>query len=493
MYTQKTHGLILELYRIKEMMGINENKILLKEGVGDELAELLLKFLSKSSDEIAALGVRNADELITLMKNFPTANTLDQANILRTIISGLGDNAIRTIAKSAVDDVTTGIGKVMTDRTNTYVEWYKKGVMTYDDVVSQISDDVSSIMAKSSDELQSLKSAIDDEIKIKVRKSLDDSDLGIKGKNVVDDANGSSKIPETGDPRIDGYSKKAKIESMVDDMSEEELKNAARNIDEAINNGPRYKSGYLSSGPNPEALARMLETIKVAIEKTMGIVLAPGTGILKALASVPRGSTRTFMAIVLTGFGAYGLYRLFNWVFGDASDDLKKKANEIITPDTDEVNCVQSITNYNALTDDQKVYVSTRVGQQCKNESISPKATTFANVNNELQIKYDDGCVEKITVDTGGLSGTINGKDCLSKAVSKKYACVSGNCVEDVNGTYTESTCGGNCGGGGTCSKTESDFFAALDTIFGNHTGASWNPSSCSGTYNGTTYGQNDF
>jgi hypothetical protein len=177
---KKNNMLISEVHRIKEMMGINENKILLKEGIGDELAGLLTKFFSKSFDEIAALGVRNADELITLMKNFPTANTLDQAKILRTIIAGLGDNAVKSIAKGAVDDVTTGIGKVMNDRTTQYLEWYKKGVMTYDEVVSQISDDVGSIMAKSSDELQSLKTSIDNEIKIKARKSLDDINPGLK-------------------------------------------------------------------------------------------------------------------------------------------------------------------------------------------------------------------------------------------------------------------------------------------------------------------------
>jgi hypothetical protein len=63
----------------------------------------------------------------------------------------------------------------MNDRTTQYLEWYKSDVMTYDDVLKQVSKDIGSIMAKSSDELQSLKSAIDDESILKVKSQLDDA------------------------------------------------------------------------------------------------------------------------------------------------------------------------------------------------------------------------------------------------------------------------------------------------------------------------------
>jgi bifunctional ADP-heptose synthase (sugar kinase/adenylyltransferase) len=79
-----------------------------------------------------------------------------------SILGVVGDVAIKSLAKSAIDDVTTGVGKVVSDRSKTYIDWYKQGVMTYDDVLAKISEDLSDIMVKSSDELSSLKNAINE-------------------------------------------------------------------------------------------------------------------------------------------------------------------------------------------------------------------------------------------------------------------------------------------------------------------------------------------
>ena len=160
----KTKILINEINRIQKIINISENKELLKEGLSDELVYLLTKFLSKGSDELINLGVKNADELKTLIKNFPTANVLDQTSILRTIISGLSDDIVKNIAKNAINDVTTGIGKKLNDRVTTYLDWYKQGIMTYDNVISQVSDDMSKITSKTSDELNSLKNSLSEEI-----------------------------------------------------------------------------------------------------------------------------------------------------------------------------------------------------------------------------------------------------------------------------------------------------------------------------------------
>lgn len=183
--------LINEIYRIKEMMGITESKSLLKEGVGDEIAELLAKFLKKDASELTALGVRNADDLKTLMDDFadPLVSAADKADILRMIITDLGDNAIKSIAKSAIDDVTTGVGKVMNDRFSVYMDYYKQGIMTYDDVVSQITDDISGITSKTTDDLKALKDAITDESILKVKTDLD------AAKSVIDsEAESAAKI-----------------------------------------------------------------------------------------------------------------------------------------------------------------------------------------------------------------------------------------------------------------------------------------------------------
>ena len=172
----KSNQLLTEISRIQEMMGIvNENKMLLKESIGDEIAEILAKFLKKDITELTSLGVKNADDLKKLMDDFidplvPAANKVD---LLKLIVDDLGEVALKSIAKNALDDATTGVGKVMNDRVNTYMDYYKQGIMTYDDVVAQVSDDLSSIMTKSSDELSLLKNAINDEALLKTKTQLD--------------------------------------------------------------------------------------------------------------------------------------------------------------------------------------------------------------------------------------------------------------------------------------------------------------------------------
>jgi len=179
-----TNKLINEIYRIKEIINLFDNKTLIKESIADELVEMISKFISKSSDELITLGVKNPEELKTLLKNFPTANVLDQTSILKTLISGLGDTIIKNIAKSAIDDVTTGVGKVMDDRIKQYIELYKKGTMTYDDVLWAIKDDMTSLTSKSSDELISLKNSLSDAANTKAKNSLDNIKTNVNGSQI---------------------------------------------------------------------------------------------------------------------------------------------------------------------------------------------------------------------------------------------------------------------------------------------------------------------
>jgi hypothetical protein len=169
--------LITEISRIKEMMGITESKRLLKESIGDEIAEILAKFLRKDVTELTALGVRNADDLKKLMDDFldPAISAANKVDTLRLILDDLGEAAVKSIAKSAIDDVTTGVGKELSDKVNTYLGWYKQGIMTYDQVLTQVTDDLTLAMSKSSDELVSLKNAINDEALLKVKGQLDNA------------------------------------------------------------------------------------------------------------------------------------------------------------------------------------------------------------------------------------------------------------------------------------------------------------------------------
>lgn len=180
----KSNQLLTEISRIQEMMGVNnENKKLLKESIVDELVEYLAKFISKSADELLAIGVRNPEDLKSLMDDFldPLVPAIQKTDMLKLIIDDLPASAISSIAKSAVDDVTTGVGKIVNDRVSQYMAMYKKGIATADDVVIAIKDDLTTLMAKSSDELSSLKSALTDEAGAKARNLLDNA------RSVVDD------------------------------------------------------------------------------------------------------------------------------------------------------------------------------------------------------------------------------------------------------------------------------------------------------------------
>ena len=175
--------LLNEVSRIKDIISLYENSTLIKEGLGDELIDLLSKFLTKGNDELINLGVKNSDDLKNLIKKFPTSNVLDQKLILRTIISGLGEQIIKQIAKDAIDDITVGVGEVMNDRTTQYIEYYKNGIMTYDDVITQLTEDMNKLMSKSSDELILLKNSLMDTIKTKTKTSLDNLKKGVNNSS----------------------------------------------------------------------------------------------------------------------------------------------------------------------------------------------------------------------------------------------------------------------------------------------------------------------
>lgn len=132
----------------------------------------------------------------------------------------------------------------------------------------------------------------------------------------------------------------------------------------------------------------------------------------------------------------------------DVIETIKEAYDYTTTPDQPNVNCVEKVTGYNNLTDDQKTYVGNNVGCMYSDENASPKATGFANVNGKLQIAFGE-CVEEHVVDKGGLRGSRTSGDCRGggNPATKKYACVNNNCVEDPNGTFTDPTCGGTCGG----------------------------------------------
>ena len=173
--------LITEISRIKEMMNITESKILLKENIVDELVAFLTKFLRKDVADLTALGVRNVGDVKRLMDDFldPAISSANKVDFLKKIVDDLGETAVKSIAKESVDDVTTGVGKLVNDRSTEFINYYKQGIMTYDEVLTQIGDDLTSLMSKSSGELSNLKKAINDESLLKVKNQLDNAKVSL--------------------------------------------------------------------------------------------------------------------------------------------------------------------------------------------------------------------------------------------------------------------------------------------------------------------------
>jgi hypothetical protein len=140
----KERVILNEVFRMTELMGINpkntQKSRLIKEavlgggGIVDDLVELLAK---KSSDDIAALGFKNADELSNLAKNFPTSSVDDQAAILKTILENATEQVLRNVAKQIIDDTTSILGS----QVKTVIDDYSELMSKYPNVtVEQYAD-----------------------------------------------------------------------------------------------------------------------------------------------------------------------------------------------------------------------------------------------------------------------------------------------------------------------------------------------------------------
>ena len=164
----------------------------------------------------------------------------------------------------------------------------------------------------------------------------------------------------------------------------------------------------------------------------------------KSKQSVPGGCLNIFIAI---GIGMAGIAFLV-WLSGALRDGIKVPD---INPfnDPKEVTCCSDVVGYDELNEDQQKYVVLTFGcTRTKDDNSEDKVIGFAiDSKRNLMVRYKKNCTENYTVQTGGLNATLVGPSCDNKIITKKYSCNGVDCVEDPNGTYDESTCGGNCGG----------------------------------------------
>ena len=291
--------LITEISRIKEMMNITESKILLKESIVDELVAFLTKFLRKDAADLTALGVRNVGDVKRLMDDFldPAISSANKVDFLKRIVDDLGETAVKSIAKESVDDVTTGVGKLVNDRSTEYIKYYKQGIMTYDEVITQIGDDLTGLMSKSSDELSNLKKALNDEALLKVKNQLDNAKVTLDGEiDAVAAASRQSEITFSMEKRLSDQldSVKTQIEALPSykklDFDEQ---SAVRNFIE-LNKGKNANILVSETGdfirrlladpsrvkPIPLADRTFLKTTLAILSSPKKIALFAGSGVL---------------------------------------------------------------------------------------------------------------------------------------------------------------------------------------------------------------------
>ena len=160
--------------------------------------------------------------------------------------------------------------------------------------------------------------------------------------------------------------------------------------------------------------------------------------------SAPGGCFNMFIVLGLIIFGIPGL------LFLKSCEPDKIKIPDV-NPfnDPKEVTCCSDVVGYSELNEDQQKYVVLTFGcTRTRDDNSEDKVIGFGiDSKRNLMVRYQKNCTEKYEVQTGGLNATLVGPSCDNKIITKKYSCNGVDCVEDPNGTYDESTCGGNCGG----------------------------------------------
>ena len=150
-----------------------------------------------------------------------------------------------------------------------------------------------------------------------------------------------------------------------------------------------------------------------------------------------------------------GLFLLVMFIWASLKDGSAKKAiidtsKEIIdltlTPDTKFEDCIENLPGYSELTNDQKKYSAIYVA--CDENCLG--FSKISETKFQIGFKGTPTCLETHVINTGGLSGVKESGNCKGGSNTtggKKYTCKDNVCVEDPNGEFNESTCGGSCGG----------------------------------------------
>jgi hypothetical protein len=500
--------LISELNRMREMMGlsiISENRIknLLVEGDGTKgLSTLGLG--SKSVDNLTKAGIDAATDLSKLSDDFVTltgkANpTMDDflkvvGDSLKKNSDELSDAEITafvkkntelydSILKKASDEATKIVDNLMknTKISDLFTKAGKEGTDVYNSITKSVSavpskrnigelSNMIDLQLKYVDDLianlEKQGTTVPDELKELQQQLLGKKQDCLTFKGVSDDL----KLPPPPDLTVInaklgesfGTSETKIINDLVselDKLSDDELNNVFNNVTKPIMKGekPKYSSGYLSSGGlTPDKIENFANIIA-------SIFSIPIKVLNKMLSSMnlPEGARKTIVWIIGIGVGLWAGSGIINWAKGGGIGDLIQKTKDKDIVDSPDRDCLQDVLGFSECSENEKNWLVNNVG--CK--WVSKDLGGINEGNNQVNLVKSLGG-GKIAI---GLKNPTNGSEniyqinergtsaaCLStkpcfldgdnsNTGGKKYACKDGTCIEDTNGTYTDSLCNNEC------------------------------------------------
>lgn len=167
--------IINEIHQIRRMMGLKTNNNLLTEamvggGILDDIIGLLAK---KTPDDLLSLGFKNAEEVLTFVREFPTSSIIRQSEIVGNLIVRLGDSGLTNLTKQLLDDTNSYIGKIVSDRVSVYEEMAKKYPnVSPDEFVKSMKEDMLKTFQGANPNVQSLVKKIEQESGERVRNTV---------------------------------------------------------------------------------------------------------------------------------------------------------------------------------------------------------------------------------------------------------------------------------------------------------------------------------
>ena len=192
------------------------------------------------------------------------------------------------------------------------------------------------------------------------------------------------------------------IKNAIDQFSDDQVDAVLKEI-----GGPALKgeqptssgSGYLTmGGMDPEKIRRSMEGLQ---EIVGGIFRLPAVIIEKIIPNLSKGQKRTLVSLIWIGLIAWGAYSLYQWLNSGAA---KEAAEDLITPDSEDEDCVENLPGYNGLDSEKKKFVISYYGcRETTNNTTNPVKSFGVDENTKCLVAVrQDGTSEKWKVTAGG-------------------------------------------------------------------------------------------